>query len=149
LPRTVYACVRPCVRAWPPLFLTLKNARNSLKQMVWALLMAPLWGPCWPGCDEAGNQSTNPSTLYLTFSWLFFGVYWFSWFVLVFLGFPIERKFLISPFGGPPGVRSAPSAGLLFSGPYAQTLILVNLTVVEIISFLFITRNHVGISGPY
>ena len=32
---------------------------------------------------------------------------------------------------------------------YAQTLILVNLIVVKIIRFLVITRNPVGISGPY
>ena len=32
---------------------------------------------------------------------------------------------------------------------YAQTSILVNLIVVKIIGFLVITRNPVGISGPY
>ena len=32
---------------------------------------------------------------------------------------------------------------------YAQTLILVNLIVVNIIGFFVITRNPVGISGPY
>ena len=36
---------------------------------------------------------------------------------------------------------------LIFS--YAQTLILVNSMVVHFISVLDITRNHVGISGPY
>ncbi len=32
---------------------------------------------------------------------------------------------------------------------YAQTLILVKLIVVNIVGFLVITRNPVGISGPY
>ena len=31
-------------------FWTPKNIRNSLKQTVLALLMAPLWRPYWPGC---------------------------------------------------------------------------------------------------
>ena len=36
-----------------------------------------------------------------------------------------------------------------FKRGYAQTLILVKLIVVKIIGFLVITRNPVGISGPY
>ena len=37
----------------------------------------------------------------------------------------------------------------VFRVMYAQTLILVNLMVVKMIGFLVITRNAVGISGPY
>ena len=36
-----------------------------------------------------------------------------------------------------------------YNNLYAQTLILVKSIVVKIIGFLVITRNHVGISGPY
>ena len=38
---------------------------------------------------------------------------------------------------------------LRISTQYAQTLILVKLIVVKIIDLLVITRNPVGISGPY
>ncbi len=37
----------------------------------------------------------------------------------------------------------------IYVSNYAQNLILVNLIVVNIIRFLIITRNAVGISGPY